>query len=147
MAAGTEGGAAGLAAEGLNALVLSMGPIADQGVDLRIRNLIVHTGGAEAGEALSGNAFGRSPPAFKLEPWTHGETCWDMVRIGSWVPTDGAIVRGAWLEQPLHGRGRGRRTYFWLTATPGAHAPDETHDDQQHEPVYVYSHTVLARQI
>jgi hypothetical protein len=65
----TERCVAGLAAERLNALSLAVPTIADQRVDLRIRDLIVRAGAVETGEALRGNPFRRTTATFDLTPW------------------------------------------------------------------------------
>ena len=66
MAASTEGGAASLAAKGLDLLGTTMRAIADQGVDLSISDPEVRTLLIGAGVALGVHALWCSPAAFHL---------------------------------------------------------------------------------
>jgi hypothetical protein len=68
VAASAEGRATRLAAERLDALQLPMCAIADERVDLRIREAIVGARWGGAGKALRGDAFGRAAAAFPLAP-------------------------------------------------------------------------------
>src|SRR5262245_2990987 len=74
-----EGGAAGLTAQGLNPFCFPLSPVADQRVDVRIRDPIVHTGAVGAGKPLCSNPFGRTAAAFLLAPWGHSS-----VQQGAW---------------------------------------------------------------
>jgi len=70
-AAGTEGGATGLAAQGLDPFRFPVGSIADQGVDLRIGDLLVGTGGLGAGKPVRVDALGCAPTTLPFAPWSH----------------------------------------------------------------------------
>jgi hypothetical protein len=76
IASGAEGGGAGLAAQGLDALYFPLNSIADQRVDVRIRDPIVHTGTVGAGEPVGGNPFVCTPAAFPFTPGDDRRTCW-----------------------------------------------------------------------
>ncbi len=69
---GGEGGLAGLTAEGLDALVVAVRAIADQGVHIRVGDAEIIAGGVRAGEAIGGDAFRGTTPALDLAPWTNG---------------------------------------------------------------------------
>src|SRR5260221_7050231 len=75
VASGTEGGAAGLTAKGLDPLGLAMLAIPNQSVDVSIcdpevRALLVGTS-----EALGVHSLGCSPAAFHLAPGAHRRRC------------------------------------------------------------------------
>src|SRR3712207_3082011 len=72
VAAGAEGRATRLAAERLNAVTRSMFPIADHGMDLCVRNLVVCAVAVRAAEALGRNTLGRAAAAFPLVPGLNG---------------------------------------------------------------------------
>ncbi len=76
MPVGTKGRPTRLAAKRLNAFMPSMLPIADQRVDLGIRDVIVATRGSRASEPLCSDALGRAARAFELVPgywrWAYG---------------------------------------------------------------------------
>ncbi len=64
----TERDPTGLAAEGLDALICAMGAVTNEGMELRIRDAIVGTGGGRTGKAIRVNALRRSAAAFQLTP-------------------------------------------------------------------------------
>ncbi len=68
IAAGAEGGPTRLAAEGLDALMLAVGAVTNEGMDLRIRAAIGGTGGGRTGTSVGVDAFGGAAPAFSVAP-------------------------------------------------------------------------------
>ena len=71
VASGTEGGAAGLAAKGLDALGMAMLAIANQRMDVSVGDPEVQALLVGTGEALGVHPLGCSPAAFHLTPGTH----------------------------------------------------------------------------
>ncbi len=66
--AGTEGGSAGLTAEGLDPLMPAVRTITYYGMDVGIRDVIVMAPAVGTREALCINALGRTPTTFYLTP-------------------------------------------------------------------------------
>jgi hypothetical protein len=71
VAPGSEGGAAGLTAKGLDALGMPMLAIADQSVNVRIGDAAVRALLIGTGIAVGDDPLGRAPAAFDLAPGTH----------------------------------------------------------------------------
>jgi hypothetical protein len=71
IASSCEGGAAGLAAKGLDPFSLAMLAIADEGMDLRIGDAEVQALLVRTGVPLGVDSLGCSPPAFDLRPGTY----------------------------------------------------------------------------
>ncbi len=102
VAPGCERGAAGLTAERLDLLSTTVLAIADQRVDVSIRDVKIHALLIGSSEAGSRYALGRSPPAFDLAPGAHRRRCWPSSRRGSGgETTGGAIVWAAGLQQTV----------------------------------------------
>ena len=103
MPAGSEGRSARLTAEGLDALVLAMRPIADEGVDGGVGDAVVGTGSIGTSKAVGDDALWGAAPALELAPRANG---WRR-RGSGWRPSCMAtlwtIVRRARLEQALDG--------------------------------------------
>jgi len=77
--------------------------IADQRVPVRVSVAKVAALRVWTGEALGGDAFGGSSPAFDLAPGAHRQWSWPSTRRGSGAETTGrAIIWGAWLQQTAH---------------------------------------------
>ena len=76
VATGAEGGPAGLAAKGLDALSLAMRPIADEGMDVGISDLVLRTGRVGTSEAVRHNAFWCPTSALQLTPRLHHGRRW-----------------------------------------------------------------------
>jgi hypothetical protein len=76
VAAGREGRPAGLAAKGLDALSLAMRPIADEGMDVGISDLVLRTGRVGTSEAVRHNAFWCPTSALQLTPRLHHGRRW-----------------------------------------------------------------------
>ena len=102
VASRTEGGAAGLAAKGLDVLGLAMLAIPNQRVDLSIGDAEVGALRVGTGEAFGVDPLGRSPAAFDLAPGAHRRRSKSHnTRVGAGEATDGTIKRSAWLEKAL----------------------------------------------
>ena len=67
-AAGTEGGATGPAAEGLDSFCFPVNPVTDQGVNLGIGDVIVGTGRLAAGKVVGVDALGCASTALAFAP-------------------------------------------------------------------------------
>ena len=80
VAPGSEAGAAGLTAKGLDSFGLAVLAIADQSVDVSIGDAEVEALRVGTGEALGVHAFGGSAPAFDLAPGTHWRGHWPFIR-------------------------------------------------------------------
>jgi hypothetical protein len=78
---GAEGGATGLASQGLNSLSSPMCAITDERMEMCIDDVIVGAPPVGASKPLCINPFGRTAPAFPFAPGRHsrgrwGESCW-----------------------------------------------------------------------
>jgi hypothetical protein len=102
VAAGAEGGLAGLTPESLDTFSLAVRTITNQSVDLRIGNLIVRARTMWAGKSVCGNALASAPTAFANAPGRYRK----VDGLGSdWgrrlLATAGAVIGCAGLEQAL----------------------------------------------
>src|SRR5260221_14165197 len=96
VASGTEGGAAGLTAKGLDPLGQAMRAISDQGVDVSVCDPGVRALWVRTGEAVGVYPLGCSSAAFHLTPGTHWRRRCPSTHRGSGAEmTGGAIVWGA----------------------------------------------------
>jgi hypothetical protein len=90
--------------------MLSVDTVTDQGMDVRVGDLIVGTGAIGTGKALGRNALRGAAPAFAFAPGRHGDAGRRMVGGGrSRLPTHWAIRGRAEREEPLSGGGDGGR--------------------------------------
>jgi hypothetical protein len=137
-----EGGTTGLTAQGLNPFCFPLSTVADQRVDMRICDPIVHTGVIGAGEPLGSNPFGRTAAAFLLTPGDDRGTRWGCVRRSRRLLAAGrAVIWGARSQQPLDGArdGGGMRQRMRAT-TPNPGQADQRCYDQQAKPTDVARH-------
>ncbi len=137
IASSTKRGRASLAAEGLDPLVLGVGPIADQGRELRVGDPIVRAGAVGAGKALGSDPAHGAAATFQLTPGHHWHGCrglWRRERC--LLAADRAVVRRARLEQPLDGRsGKGGTILGVLVRPPNPGQPNQPDREQEHEPL------------
>ena len=107
MTAGRERRPARLTAKALDALVLAMCPIADEGMDVAVSDAVIGTGVVRTGKAVGGDTFRRTAPALELPP---GVNCWRRwrwsLRQGLVPTTRWTIVGRAWFQQPLARSGK-----------------------------------------
>ncbi len=104
MAAGGEGGPAGLAAQGLDALALAMRAIADERVNRGVRDAVVRAGAVWTSEAVGRDTFGCASPALEFTPGTRRrERGWSGWGQGCLSAAGRTIVGCAWFEQALDG--------------------------------------------
>jgi hypothetical protein len=140
MAAGTESHSTRLATERLDALAAPMRSITDQGVDLRVGDVIVRTAAVGTSEGLRINPFGRTAAAFDRGPGRHGRTGRQESRRGRCLlAAERARIGRTRLQQPcdLEARGAGLAAQL---PTPGPRPPDQTQPKQQHTPAYIGHH-------
>ncbi len=139
VSARAEGRVAGLTAQRLDWLRRPVNAIADQGMDVRIGDPIVHAGVIRTGEAVRVDALGPTASAFPLAPRDDRGT-WGTCFHGACrlLPADWAIVWGARLQEPLDaGRNTGMRRHGWLTR-PGQ--PEQCDHEQENEPICIGQH-------
>ncbi len=105
IATGGEGRSAGLTAKGLDAFILAVRPIADQGVNVRVGDPVIGAGRVRAGESVGGDAFRSTTSALEFAPWTNRWRWYQRRwRPGALASARRAIVGRARVEQALAGR-------------------------------------------
>jgi hypothetical protein len=136
IASGTEGGVAGLTAEGLDPLSRTMLAIPNERMDLSISIAEVEALLVGTGEAFGGYPLRGSSPAFHLAPGEHRSRCWSSTRRGSGgQTTGGAILWGAGLEQTVDQRSSPRCLSMGKLKREPAKTPEprQKEDEEGHE--------------
>ncbi len=132
IAARTERDVTGLTAEGLDPLMPPLVPVAYQCMNLGIPNLIIGTPTIGAGEALGGDAFGRTTAAFAVPPWTNWRADTAGGRGSGLLPADRAIIWRARPEEPPNGCSDGGAGWQGrMAALPTPDQPCQAEQQQQ----------------
>jgi hypothetical protein len=138
IAPSTEGGLAGLAAQGLNPFAAPMRAIPDQRVNVRISDLKVDTQAVRTAEALGVNAFRCATSAFQVTPGCHGRAGRSVAgrkRLG--LATGWTVIGRARLEQPGE-RSSDSSGLGMLAPMPIPEKPN--HQQYQHQPARIGRH-------
>src|SRR5262249_38757343 len=138
---GRKRGATGLAAQRLDALYFPLSSVADQRMDVRIRDLIVLAGAVGAGEPLGIDPFGRTATAFDLTPGRDARAHRDGARVGRCPQAaDRAGIGRTWFEEPLNLSGDCGTSLRVLPTPPDPDQPDQQDQEQQRIPAPIEGH-------
>jgi len=126
ISARAEGGAAGLAAQGLDAFALAVGAVTNQRVNLRVGDLVVQARGVRAREAMRVDALGRTAAAFDLTPGRHARAHRDGARPRRCrLTADRAGIGRTWFEKSLNLSGESGTSLRVLPTPPDPDQADE----------------------
>jgi hypothetical protein len=118
-----------LAAKGLDALVLAMRPVTDEGMDLGVGDAMIEAGAIGAGKTVSHDAFGRTSSALEFSPRSnHRRRCRAGCSVQRLTTTGRTVVRGARREQATMDQPIRRLVEVSMTATsPKYNKPEHAH--------------------